>query len=210
MTTVANEYTEVILAGELGKKFGRVWNLVVNNPIHALRLIGLNRPDFKKHLVEHAEKGVYYHVIVDKRHRSEAELQLPAGKRLIIAPAVAGAGGKLFSALELVAAVAIIAVAWWNPAGWVASTQLAVGAFGASLALSGVMGLLTTVPKLGAGQSSSSLQSAYFSGASNTQQQGTPVPVVYGEMLVGSQTVSAALSAVDASSAGVVSGLVQE
>jgi predicted phage tail protein len=209
MTTVVNEYTEVILAGELGKKFGRVWNLVVKNPIHALRLIGLNRPDFRKHLRESAEKGLFYHVIVDKRHRSEAELRLPAGKRLIIAPAVQGAGGKTFAIFELVAS-AVLAIVTFGTSLIPESAALAAASMAAGLALSGITGLLTTVPKVGTGQSSAALQSSFFNGATNTQLQGTQVPVVYGEMLIGSQVVSAALSAVDASSAGQVSGLVKE
>jgi predicted phage tail protein len=206
MTAAASDYTEVILAGELGKKFGRVWNLVVNSPIHAMRLIGLNCPEFKSYLEKHAKEGVHYHVIVDKRHRSTEELQLPAGKRLIIAPEVSGSSGKIFGAIELVAAIAITVVTWGSTGPWVAAAY----ATAASLAISGVMNLLTTVPKVGAGQASSTLQSAFFNGPTNTQQQGTPVPLVYGQMLVGSQVVSAAIAAVDASSAGVVSGLIPE
>lgn len=208
MTTTSNEYTEVILAGELGKKFGRVWNLVVNNPVHAMRLIGLNRPDFKKYMIQKANEGVHYHVIVDKRHRSEKELELPAGRRLIIAPSVTGAGGKLGGILEVVAGAVLIFFTWYTGVGGQIGASLM--ATGAALILGGVTSLLTTVPKVQAGQAGTTLQSAYFNGASNTQQQGAPVPIVYGEMRVGSQVVSASLSAVDASSAGVLSGLVQE
>lgn len=208
MSEPKNEYTEVILAGELGKKFGRVWNLVVNNPVHALRLIGLNRPDFKKYMVQKAREGVHYHVIVDKRHRSAKELELPAGKRLIVAPAVTGAGGKIGGIFEIIAGAVIIFFTWYTGVGGQIGASLM--AVGASLILGGVTNLLTTVPKVSSGQAATTLQSAYFNGASNTQQQGVPVPVVYGEMLIGSQVVSASLSAVDASSAGVLSGLVQE
>ena len=209
MSHTATEPIEVILVGELGKRFGKKWTLHASTAAQALRLINVNRRGMREYMVEAAQRGEKYHVISDDKRRSEAELALPVKRRLVIAPAVEGAGGKLGAALELVAAAVILVVAWWNPGGWAASTQLSVAALGGSLALSGITQLLTSIPKAGSGQTSS-LQSNYFNGASNTQLQGSAVAVVYGRMLIGSQTISASLQAVDASQAGPETGLITE
>jgi predicted phage tail protein len=131
------------------------------------------------------------------------------GRKLVIAPVLAGAGGKMFSAIEAVVGVIILAVAWWNPLGWAAGGALMAAAVGTgvSLTLGGITGLLTTVPKANsAAAGGDSLSSFYFNGAANTQQQGAPVTLVYGRMLVGSTAISASLQAIDMSQAPAETG----
>jgi predicted phage tail protein len=210
MRTVPAEYTDVYLAGELGKKFGRKWRLVCRTPKQALRLIGLARPDFKAYMMESARDGVNFHVICDRRSRSEEQLGLPAGERLIISHAVDGAKGVFGSVLEIVAGAALVALAIWNPVGWVGAgalmssgTAAAVGSIGMSLVLAGITQLLSP-------QQPGSAASYYFNGGSttNTITQGQPVPVVYGQMLVGGLPVSSSLQAVDLSAAPTETGLI--
>lgn len=200
------QYTDVFLAGELGKKFGRKWRLVCRTPAQALRLIGLARPDFKKHMIESAKAGLGFHVICDRRSRTEAQLALPAGKRLIISHAVAGAKGAMGSVLEIIAGAVLIVASVFQPEiaayGWTWFTPgiaAATGAVGMSLVLAGITQLLSP-------QASSS--SYYFNGASNTITQGQPVPVVYGEMLVGGLPIYSAMSAVNTSAAAAETGLI--
>lgn len=86
----------------------------------------------------------------------------------------------------------------------------AVGAVGVALVLGGVSQLLSPTPQLGQiGPANTSLgggrstttegtemdpQESYsFSGIQNTSRQGTPVPVVYGETIVGSVVISAGI-----------------
>jgi len=85
-----------------------------------------------------------------------------------------------------------------------------VGAIGVSLILGGVAQLLSPTPQIGdfgpasigssKGRSTSTQateldpQESYsFSGIQNTSRQGTPVPVVYGETIVGSVVISAGI-----------------
>ena len=70
---------------------------------------------------------------------------------------------------------------------------LNVGFLGASLVIGGVAQLLTPTPKLtqGADSEGDPRKSYSFSGVQNTSRAGVPVPVVYGETLVGSVVVSA-------------------
>ena len=49
----------------------------------------------------------------------------------------------------------------------------------------------------GAGASRDPRQSYNFSGIQNTSVQGTPIPLVYGKMYVGSVVVSAGISTTD-------------
>jgi predicted phage tail protein len=89
------------------------------------------------------------------------------------------------------------------------SVAILAGTIGTSLILGGVAQLLSPTPQLGQiGPASQSLggrntttegtemdpQESYsFSGIQNTSRQGTPVPVVYGETIVGSVVISAGI-----------------
>jgi predicted phage tail protein len=76
--------------------------------------------------------------------------------------------------------------------------SLGVGLFGASLVLGGVAQLLTPTPKVpqGADKQDDPRKSYSFSGVQNTSRAGTPVPIVYGETLVGSVVISAGIDTV--------------
>ena len=72
-----------------------------------------------------------------------------------------------------------------------ASVSAAAGNLGLALALGGIATMITPVPQQeipGEGQGGFG-----FSGMQNTSQEGIPVPVVYGEMIVGSVVLSTRL-----------------
>ena len=87
-----------------------------------------------------------------------------------------------------------------------AGAAAVIGSVGVALILGGVSQLLSPTPQLGqigpASQSRNTTtegtemdpQESYsFSGIQNTSRQGTPVPVVYGETIVGSVVISAGI-----------------
>jgi len=90
-----------------------------------------------------------------------------------------------------------------------AGVATAIGSIGVALVLGGVSQLLSPTPQLGQlGPATSTLgnrtttteateldpQESYsFSGIQNTSRQGIPVPVVYGETIVGSVVISAGI-----------------
>jgi predicted phage tail protein len=112
---------------------------------------------------------------------------------------------------RIIAGVALVAVGLFVPGIGALGVQLLVGV-GAALALGGVAQLLTPVPRVGALSTGSSAGSGNaktgsnsetdprtsfnFSGIQNTSYQGTPVPIVYGEVLVGSVVISAGIDTV--------------
>ena len=132
------------------------------------------------------------------------ELHHPAGQAPIsFVPVVAGAG----AAGRIIAGIALIALAIvFAPGGAFASAAFTLGSqavtviagIGISLVLGGVAQLLTPTPKVpqGADNQDDPRKSYSFSGIQNTSRAGTPVPIVYGETLVGSVVISAGIDTV--------------
>ncbi|ECF0010115.1 tail assembly protein, partial [Salmonella enterica subsp. enterica serovar Typhimurium] len=76
---------------------------------------------------------------------------------------------------------------------------------GTSMALGGVAQMLTPVPKTPTvGQTDNGKQNTYFSSQENMVAQGNPVPVLYGEMKIGSRVISQMMSTRDESTSGKV------
>jgi predicted phage tail protein len=169
----------------------------------------LNYPEFKQEVIDDSLAGAEYQFVVDDRRSvGEKELTFPiGGGKLLFAPVIGGAGGKLGGVITTVIGVVLIAVAtvFQQYELYPALTPMLFGA-GISLTLGGITSLLTTVPKANSAGAGDSLSSFYFNGAANTQQQGAPVTLVYGRMLVGSTGISASLQAIDLSQAPAETG----
>jgi len=167
----------------------------VANAAEAVRFLVTNWPALEQHMADQ-----HYRVSVGSYDLAEDELHDPAGGQDIkIVPVVAGAG----AVGRILAGVALIALSFVIPGAWaIAGVALSTIAFGvgASLVLGGVAQLLTPVPKVPQGAASNTDQdprkSYSFSGIQQTSRQGTPVPVVYGETLVGSLVISAGIDTV--------------
>ena len=148
----------------------------------------------------------HYRVSVGTYDLSEEELEHPVGQQVIkIAPVIAGAGsvGRIIAGVALVAlAFAIIPLGIAAAGSGIAT---AVGMVGASLILGGVAQLLTPTPTLSPTAGNAYTQqttreteldpqkSYSFSGIQNTSRAGTPVPLIYGETIVGSVVISAGI-----------------
>lgn len=180
---------EVRLYGVLAKKFGRVHRLAVSSAAEAVRALAANFPGFAQHLREHSEPG--YHVWVGRSNVGEDDLTLPAGRDDVIRIAPAIAGAKKGGVLQTIIGVVLIVVGLftsWSGGGYLVQ-------IGAAMVLGGVAQLLTPTPKNPAGTQADNKPSYVFNGAANTTAQGNPVPVLYGEMIVGSAVISAGMYA---------------
>ncbi|MXD03635.1 tail assembly protein, partial [Escherichia coli] len=87
-------------------------------------------------------------------------------------------------------------VAWWNPAGWLGAAALTgMYAAGASMILGGIAQMLTPAIKTPSMESADNgKQHTFFSSLDNMIAQGNPLPVLYGEMRVGSRVISQSIS----------------
>ena len=182
---------EIRLYGKLAKFIGkRVFRADVANAAEAVRFLLANFPQLEKHMADQ-----HYRVSLGERDLALEEIHDPAGQQVIkIVPVVAGAG----AVGRILLGVALIALSFFLPP--VAGIALGTIAFGvgASLVLGGVAQLLTPIPTIttggtGADSNNDPRKSYSFSSIQNTSRQGTPVPVVYGEMIVGSVVISAGI-----------------
>lgn len=182
------------LYGKLGAMFGRVHRFVVDSPAQAIGALCAMVPGLEKHLMESQDKGIAYAVFVGKKNVGKDMLTAPSGSDDIrVAPVIMGS--KQAGLFQVVVGVILVVVGvftggtTWGPA---------IAILGGALALGGAISMLSPQVK---GQSSEdrdgSKASYVFNGAVNTQAQGNPVPLMYGEGLTGSAVISAAIRTED-------------
>jgi len=192
---------KIRLYGQLAKFIGqRVLEADVETAAEAVRFLVTNWPELERHMADQ-----YYRVSVGKYDLAAEELHDPAGQQDIkIVPVVAGAGsvgrillGVLLIGLAFIPGVgASLAAATYGSLTGVGTVLLGLGA---SLVLGGVAQLLSPVPQVNktmGNDPDDPRRSFSFSGIQQTSRQGVPVPVVYGEMLVGSVVISAGIDTV--------------
>ena len=180
------------LYGPLAKFIGhRVLMAAVETPAEAVRYLIANWPDVQRHMAESS-----YRILVGRNDlpvdTDPDQLHYPVGQDDIrIVPVVAGAGGVG----RIIAGVALVAASFAIP-GSAAVFGIALkgltASIGVSLALGGIAQLLTPLPQTPKDESDPR-KSYSFSSIQNTARQGTPVPIIYGETIVGSVVISAAI-----------------
>lgn len=131
---------------------------------------------------------------------------LPDGAIIHIVPRMAGAkSGGLFQAV--LGAVAIGAAFFTGGASLAAWGAFSTGLFtaGVGMMLGGVAQMLAPQAKVPSSrQTDNGKQNTYFSSLDNMVAQGNALPVLYGEMLVGSRTISQEISTRDEGGGGQV------
>lgn len=200
-----NMLTTVILDGVMGRRFGRKWNLKVNSPTDALKLIDANKPGVFVWIRSNLNTYESYRVKCTYDDGSTEYLDQDTyvmsrqAKTIRFTPIIEGAGGKGGSIASIILGIVLIVVAiFFPPAGaaLVGGVWAAGALAGAALIVGGIIGLLTPMPKMGGIdlQTRNDKTSYYFDGPTNTTMQGVPVKLVYGECLVGSHPVSVSLT----------------
>ena len=197
---------KIKLYGKLAKFIGhRVLEADVATAAEAVRFLLANWPELEAHMSDQ-----HYRVSVGTYDIDLEELHHPAGAAPIsFVPVVAGAGavGRIIAGIALIAlAIALPGIGLAAGAKGAAvifgttfsSISLGIGFAGLSLVLGGVAQLLTPTPKVpqGADNQDDPRKSYSFSGIQNTSRQGVPVPIVYGETIVGSVVISAGIDTV--------------
>ena len=194
------------LYGELAEFVGhKEFEIQVDSLAKAVSFLVNNFPQIEKYM-----NPQYYQVKVGNYAVDKDEIHHPIGQEDIhIVPVISGAGrgfGKVLLGAALIAGafafspltlgsftakgVAAGAVPFAK-VGFLAKASLYVGT---SLVLSGVTDMLFPLPKPKEFKSEQDPQLSFsFSGTQNTSRAGTPVPIVYGEIVTGSVVISGAI-----------------
>lgn len=192
---------KIRLYGELAKFLGqKTFEAEVHSAAQAVRFLVVNFPQLEAHMGNR-----YYKVLVGNWEIKEEEIHYPNGQEDIkIVPIVGGEGGQgtgrfllgvalIGTAILLPGAAPIFSGSFTAGAkGFAAASAAIVGNVGLALAISGLAQMLTPVQDIKENEQDPRL-SFNFSGIQNTSRAGVPVPVIYGETMVGSVVISAAI-----------------
>jgi predicted phage tail protein len=183
---------KIILYGELAKRFGREHHFSVRSASEAVQAMCVNYPGFKTFLGTAHRNGIGFKVFVGHSQLKNAQESLyPSSDSEVIrlSPALLGSG----AVARIIIGAALIVIG-------VVATPISVGfsnaltGVGISLVLGGVIELLSAPTKPpGFDDIGANDQSYIFSGPENVTQQGGPVPLGYGRMMVGSTVISASI-----------------
>ena len=189
---------KVKLYGDLAKFVGhKEFEVQVDTVGKAVSFLIHNFPGIESYM-----SPKYYQVKVGNYGIDENEIDYPVGKEDIhFIPMISGAGrglGKVLLGAALIGVAfatggSTLALGFGGFTGGV-GISAAIGNIGIALALSGVSDMLFPVPEPQRFNSEEDPQLSFnFSGVQNTSRAGTPVPIVYGEIITGSVVISAAI-----------------
>ena len=195
---MSEELQTIRLYGYLGTKFGRVHHFVVTNTQEAIRAMCIMIPGFERELMNSRDHGIAYACFVGKRNINQEQLQHPVGKMDIrIAPVIQGS--KQAGLFQTIVGVIIIAIAYFNPFGFLTGPMVtAAYAMGVSMALGGVIQMLSPQQAgLSSKDGPANGASYNFNGPVNVEAQGNPESLLLGESWCGSVVVSGGMFAED-------------
>ena len=201
--------THVKLMGELGEKFGTDWHMATSSFRDIFKLIDCQTEGFRDYIRESADKGIDFNIIngEDLLEDGYSVILEKPQDLVIITPTAAGAGGSDVLKVIVGAILFFYGYQYISKFDWAktaeatevagtaggtttvgGSTQLStygkvatwgVQSLGVGLAMSGVIGYMTPESPSEAGDS------YLFDGPQNNTKQGVPVPLLYGQLIVG-------------------------
>ena len=199
----------VILLGEMGQRFGETWEMNVDYIKDIFKLIDCQRAGFREYLLECHENGTDFTMQRGKEFIGEEELLLSVGNEdIIITPIPAGSKSGIG---KILAAIAIIVVFIVMPAAIVAAGSMGTITMGSamagvaattggmmaismavSLALNGINQMLMPGPEI----DKETPDNYLFNGSSEHIKEGLPIPLCYGEMIVGGVTINSSYTTI--------------
>ena len=194
---------DIYLYGELADKFISKVSLNVSSIPEAMRALEANFKGFRDYILLYTPG---FHVRVGDVHRTTEEIDLPLGKKdtdIHIIPVISGSGKILpiiLGAVLIWATGGLASIGMGSgitalgAGGSMASIGAALGSIGMGLVLSGISAILFAPPKPADTNKEENTPNKYFNGPVNTIEQGNPVPIGYGELIVGSAVISAGLT----------------
>lgn len=178
----------IYLKGKMGKLFGEHWKLNASTVREAMNGIDVQREGkLKQYLIDCTEKGIEFTVQRGEDFLEYDNLQMELGNDdIIITPLPVGAG-KTAGRIKAIIGVALIVIGVLSLMS--GNPILAVGAWhligaGVLLASIGIVEMLTPDTP------SNSKDGYLFNGPENSVKQGIPVPLCYGELIIGGAPIN--------------------
>jgi predicted phage tail protein len=188
--------TVILLSGSLAQAFGRQHfrQLETGTTTEAFSALKHTLSGFEDFIRDSARRGLRFAIFRNRENIGKDEFTLSGTTEIRIVPVIAGSknGGIIQTVVGVVliaASVIITAVSGGTATPFTAGLM----SVGIAMTIGGVIQMLTPVPKAPGQEDQASTEnkpSYLFNGAFNSTQQGLPVPVVYGQMLVGSSVIA--------------------
>lgn len=201
---------KIHLLGNLSQ-FGEVWEMEAKSIGDVIQLIDCQEQGFRKFLIDAAESGLDM-AIVGKDFRVEDPDELlfqnlgPEEVYISLVPAGSKKGwGKILLAAVLITVGLLIpggATFIFGSAKATAAFGTALISAGISIGLQGITQLLAKTPDADDQKTKEGL----FDGPTSTLKQGQPVPVLYGELLIGGAPIHVDLTATQSTGPGGIYG----
>lgn len=191
--------TNVFLHGRLAKLYGHAWKLDVRSPAEAIRAIDTNvKGALKEQLYKEGTKKFYKICLGDINNSLDKnEITIKSGNVDIhIVPVPKG---RKSGVGKILAAVVIALITYGlGSAGIIGTVGMTVGySTTASLALGGIVQMLTPTPSFNQDSDGDGRGSSLFQGNSVVTSQGSTVGLVYGRMMVTPMPISVAFDNYD-------------
>ena len=189
--------TRIELGGALGKLFGKTHKLSIKTTSEAIRALCCIIKDFERYLNNSKARGLTYAIFRGKKNLGKDDLGFPVtGDVIRIMPVIIGS--KQAGVFQTILGAALIAVAFVASFTPFAAASPFLYAMGASMALGGVIQMLSPqAGGLASKQDADNKASYAFGGVTNTTAQGNPVPLLYGKRRIGGAIISAGIYAED-------------
>ena len=187
---------KVFLHGELGEQYGHEHQFKIRTKKEAIKALCGNFAGLKSKILSKAQNGLFYRIVDNDGEicSDVIDYNKKCPKEIHILPSVIGSGP-----VGLIIAGGGLAYA--GTAGFLAGTFLGELAFniGVSLVLQGIQMLLTPDSDTSTKESPVETQSFLFSNTANAALQGFAIPILYGQMRIGTNVISTNLNSVDIS-----------
>lgn len=183
--------TKISIHGILAKEFSSSMNFKIRKTKEVIDAICVNHSEFRNRIVELSKEGIHYAIIANGRlisSLSDAERKI-APETIDLVPVIAGQGAV---ALAVGGAILYGAGAYIGN-GFVAYALMFVGSAMLSIGLQMMLAPKPEAPERTSSTISGEGRSLMLSSKGNIAQQGSPVPIGYGRLRIGSSIIQSSV-----------------
>jgi predicted phage tail protein len=146
---------------------------------------------FTDEIIRLSRLGIRFAIFRNRKNVGKDEFGISGVTEIRIVPVISGSKAGLFQTVIGVALIVVASVMIVLSGTTATPLMASLMSAGIAMTIGGVAQMLAPVPKTPDQLASPENKPSYlFNGAFNSTQQGLPVPVVYGQMLVGSSVIA--------------------